>query len=200
MSKVLSKRISIFLSVDRKTINNYFNTHDNSALYKRQLRFDFEQYLEGLLANYKRHTLICYKVTCKKEDEDLIKPFMHAVRRHFYLLEKQKRDEFQKFKKRNFKLLCLSMVAVIFFHLFFPIIFLPGFKIQPTILNTLDVFSWVILWRPIDKLIFQWNPYLKEISLLHKMANAIVIKVKSNDKLFQKTDERIALQKTMVRA
>ena len=44
MSKVLSKRISIFLSIDRKTVNNYFNTHDNSTLYKRQLRFDFEQY------------------------------------------------------------------------------------------------------------------------------------------------------------
>lgn len=200
MSKVLSKRISIFLSIDRKTVNNYFNAHDNSTLYKRQLRFDFEQYLEGLLANYKRHTLICYKVTCKKKDEDLVKPFMHAVRRHFYMLEKQKRSEFQKFKKRNYKLLCLSMMAVMFFHGVLPIIFPPELSIEPTVLNTLDVFSWVILWRPIDKLIFHWNPYLKEISLLHKMANATVIKVKSSDKLFQKTDERIALQKSMVRA
>ncbi|HWI90320.1 MAG TPA: hypothetical protein VNT20_03550 [Flavisolibacter sp.] len=200
MSKVLSKRISIFLSIDRKTVNNYFNTHDNSTLYKRQLRFDFEQYLEGLLANYKRHTLLCYKVTCKKEDEDLVKPLMHAVRRHFYMLEKQKRSEFQKFKKRNYRLLFLSMMAVMFFHGVLPIIFPPELSIEPTILNTLDVFSWVILWRPIDKLIFHWNPYLKEISLLHKMANATVIKVNSNDKLFQKTDERIAIQKSMVRA
>lgn len=200
MSTSLSKRISIFLSVDRKTINNYFNTHDNSTLYKRQLRFDFEQYLEGLLTNYKIHTRICYKVTCKKEDEDLVKPFTHAVRRHFYILEKQKRMEFQKFKKRNFKLLCLSMMAVLFFHGVLPMIFSPELGIQPTILNTLDVFSWVILWRPIDKLIFQWNPFLKEISLLNKMANAIVIKVKSNDKLFQKSDERVTFQKSMVRA
>lgn len=68
MSVTLSKRINIFLSVERKTINSYFNTHDNSTLCKRQLRFDFEQYLEGLLVNYKRYTRICYKVTCKKED------------------------------------------------------------------------------------------------------------------------------------
>jgi len=200
MSKTLSKRISIFLSVDRKTINNYFNPHDTSSLYKRQLRFDFEQYIEGLLANYKRHTLICYKVTCKKEEEDIIKPFMHAVRRHYYMLEKQKRIEFQKFKKRNFRLLCFSMLAVMFFHGVLPMIFPPGLSIEPTMLNTLDVFSWVILWRPIDKLIFQWNPYLKEISLLHKMAHANVIKVKSNDKLFQRTDERITFQNSVVRA
>jgi hypothetical protein len=200
MNKSLSKRISIFLSVDRKTINNYFNPHDTSTLYKRQLRYDFEQYLEGLLAIYKRHTLICYKVTCKKEEEDLLKPFMHAVRRHFYLLEKQKELEFQKFKKRNFRLLCLSMLAVMASHGVLPMIFSENLGISPTILNTLDVFSWVILWRPIDKLIFQWNTYLKEISLLHKMANAIVIKVKSTDKLFQKTDERIHFQKKVVRA
>jgi hypothetical protein len=200
MNKSLSKRISIFLSVDRKTINNYFNPHDTSTLYRRQLRYDFEQYLEGLLAIYKRHTLICYKVTCKKEDEDLLKPFMHAVRRHFYLLEKQKELEFQKFKKRNFRLLCLSMLAVMASHGVLPMIFSENLGISPTILNTLDVFSWVILWRPIDKLIFQWNTYLKEISLLHKMANAIVIKVKSTDKLFQKTDERIHFQKKVVRA
>jgi hypothetical protein len=197
MNKSLSKRISIFLSVDRKTINNYFNPHDTSPLYKRQIRFDFEQYLEGLLANYKRHTCICYKVTCKKEDEDLIKPFMHAVRRHFYILEKQKRQEFQKFKKKNFRLLCLSILVVMFCHGALPMIFSEDLGISPTILNTLDVFSWVILWRPIDKLIFQWNSYLKEISLLHKMAHAIDIKVKTIDKLFQKSDERITFQKSL---
>jgi hypothetical protein len=199
MNKSLSKRISVFLSVDRKTINNYFNPHDTSTLYKRQLRYDFEQYLEGLLATYKRHTLICYKVTCKKEDEDLLKPFMHAVRRHFYVLEKQKRLEFKKFKRRNFRLLCLSMVAVMISHGALPLIFSEDMGISPTILNTLDVFSWVILWRPIDKLIFQWNAYLKEISLLHKMANGVVIRIKCTDKLFQRSDERI-VHKKIVRA
>jgi len=38
--------------------------------------------------------------------------------------------------------------------------------------NALDVFSWVILWKPIDRLIFYWNPFLKEICILDKMINA----------------------------
>jgi hypothetical protein len=33
----------------------------------------------------------------------------------------------------------------------------------------------VILWRPIDKLIFYWNPHLKDISLMDKLATAEVI-------------------------
>lgn len=41
--------------------------------------------------------------------------------------------------------------------------------------NSLDVLSWVTLWRPIDKLVFQWNPFLKEISILDKLINAEII-------------------------
>jgi len=33
----------------------------------------------------------------------------------------------------------------------------------------------VMLWQPIDKLVFQWNPYLKEINTLNKLAKAEVI-------------------------
>jgi len=43
----------------------------------------------------------------------------------------------------------------------------------------MDIFSWVILWRPIDTLIFNWNPYLKEICLLDKLENAEVIRIQN---------------------
>jgi hypothetical protein len=41
--------------------------------------------------------------------------------------------------------------------------------------NSLDVFSWVILWKPIDRLIFYWNPFLKDISIFDKLEKAEVI-------------------------
>ena len=43
-------------------------------------------------------------------------------------------------------------------------------KISSGLNNTLDVFSWVILWRPIDDLLFSWNPYLKDISIMNRLA------------------------------
>jgi hypothetical protein len=33
----------------------------------------------------------------------------------------------------------------------------------------------VILWKPIEKLIFYWNPFLKEISIFDKLINAPII-------------------------
>ena len=49
--------------------------------------------------------------------------------------------------------------------------------------NIVDVFSWVIMWKPIDRLIFYWNPYLKDIHLLDRLANAEVVVIEKNKAL-----------------
>jgi hypothetical protein len=41
--------------------------------------------------------------------------------------------------------------------------------------NSLDVLCWVILWKPIERLIFYWNPFLKDISIMERLEKAEVI-------------------------
>ena len=43
--------------------------------------------------------------------------------------------------------------------------------------EALHVLSWVMMWKPIEKLIFYWNPHKKEISILYKLTNAEVVVV-----------------------
>ena len=83
MSKPVSKKIDVFLSINRSTVNEYFNPHDPAPVYKRQLRRDMIAYLSEAVNTYTRHTVIRYKVSCTKDDKDLIEPCMQAVRRHF---------------------------------------------------------------------------------------------------------------------
>jgi hypothetical protein len=37
------------------------------------------------------------------------------------------------------------------------------------------VLCWVILWKPIERLIFYWNPFLKDISIMERLEKAEVI-------------------------
>lgn len=194
MSKALSKRISIFLSVDKDSINNYFNPHDPAPIYKRQLRFDFVQYLNDSVTTYKRTSSIRYKLTYRAEDFAIVEPFMYAVRRHFHAKKEAKKREFASFKRSSYKLLFLSLLVVMICQLLLPIVIPENFRIHATLSNSLDVFSWVILWRPIHQLVFEWNPYLKEISLLNKMANAEVIEIEAE------SDEAMAPVSQLVRA
>jgi hypothetical protein len=175
MSRSESKKIDLFLSVSRRTLNDYFNPHDPSPIYKKQLHHDFVKYITEALTTYTRYTTLRFKVSCNKEDKELVEPFMQALRRHYTVQEQLVIKEFRKFKKKSFKLLLMSLGMVMICHGLLPMILPEEHGIGATIMNSIDVFSWVILWKPIDRLIFGWNPYLKDISMYTKLLNAEVI-------------------------
>jgi hypothetical protein len=174
MSKPVSKKIDVFLSVNKTTVNDYFNPHDPAPIYKRQLRRDMIAYLDDAVHNYSRHAEIRYKISCTKGDKELVEPFMQAVRRHYQVNEQIAIKEFRKYKRRTFRLLFMSLAVVAICHTI-PPLFLSHEGFGATIMNSIDCFSWVILWKPIDRLVFDWNSHLKEISLYNKLANSEVL-------------------------
>ncbi len=175
MSRTLSKKIDVFLTVNRSSIDKYFNPHDPAPTYKRQLHQDLVTYISDAVNTYSRHSTIRYKISCNKEDKDLVQPFMHAISRHYQLKEELMKKEFEKFKKKSVKLLFMSLAVIMVCHGLLPLLNVGEHGIGTTVTNSVDVFSWVILWKPIDRLIFGWNPYLKDISLLHKLGNSEII-------------------------
>lgn len=174
MSLAQSKKIDIFLSVNRSTIDEYFNPHDPAPIYKRQLRNDLIIYINESVSTYSRYTTLRYKISSNKEDKDLIEPFMHAMRRHFSSKEQITKLEFEKFKKRSFKLLFMSLSVVMVCHGILPLLFGES-ELGATIMSSVDVLCWVVLWKPIERLIFYWNPFLKDISLFNKLSTSEVI-------------------------
>jgi hypothetical protein len=176
MSKMLLKRITVFLTVDEATIDSYFNPHDPSPIYKRQLSHEFEKYIMTSIVAVKRYSVLRYKLVCSNEnDKQYVEPLIHAVRRHFSIQKAIKESEFRKFKKGAYQLLAISMSIVMLSQLVMITILKEDNHFNSLIGHALDIFSWVVLWTPIDKLIFSWNPYLKEISILNRLTNADVV-------------------------
>ena len=123
MSKPVSKKIDVFLSISKSTVNEYFNPHDPAPVYKRQLRRDMIAYLSEAVNTYTRHTTIRYKVSCNKDDKDLVEPFMQAVRRHYAIKEQVAIREFNKYKRRTFKLLFISLAVMALCYTIPPLFF-----------------------------------------------------------------------------
>jgi hypothetical protein len=179
------KRISIFLSVNAESIPKYYNSNDPAPLYSRQLGHEFQEYLNTSVAYAKRHTTINYKVFCGESSSMrfLVDPLIKTIRRHFQIKKELKEAEFRKFKKRNYILLCISIAIVMFCQGILPLIFNQEHRIHSMLSNALDVFSWVIMWKPIERLIFYWNPFLKDIMLMDKLAHAEVILIDNEQDL-----------------
>lgn len=173
MNKNEARKVNIFVSVDLQTINTYFNAHDPAPLYKRQLNHQFEQYILKSAANTKRYSVIFYKLKCSNDiDRQYAEPLMYAIRRHFAEQKELRKEEFYRFKRRTFILLAFSFLVIIFCHGVMPLFLNSQDHVQTVLLTSLDILSWVILWKPIDKLIFDWNPHLKDISVMEKLSTA----------------------------
>ena len=177
MRNLPPKIYSIYIRLDEQKVHDYFNHHDPAPLYKRQLDHEFEQYIYNCLITSKRDAIFRYQVICMDySDKRFVAPVAQAIRNHFELKIALKREEFRKFKIRTFWLLLTSLLIVCSFQAAFS--FLSASideRTSGTLHNVLDVFSWVILWKPIDRLIFYWNPFKKELHLLKRLAAAEVI-------------------------
>lgn len=176
LTKSVTEKINIFLTVDQSSIGDHFNSNDPAPLYKRQLSHQFQHYIMTSIESAKRYSVFYYRITCKNEsDKQYTEAFIYAIRRHFSAKKLVMIERFEKFKRRSYKLLFVSLTVVMICHGLVPMI-IPGDEgFHSAIRNGLDIFSWVILWQPIDKLVFYWNPHLKEISIMHRLANAEVI-------------------------
>lgn len=177
MINPLFKNINIYLSVDEKSIDQYFNQHDPAPSYRRQLSQEFEEYIMNYMIAAKRYSTIQYKFHCHNEkDKQYIEPLTHAIRRHFSIRKTLKQAEFKRFKKRSYILLVFALTIGLICHWILPSILPQGdHGFFSVVTNSLDVLSWVTLWRPIDKLVFQWNPFLKEMLILDRLTNAEVV-------------------------
>lgn len=180
MSKPVAKSINIFLTSDRLIANNYFNKHDPAPIYMRQLNHQFEAYIMESVKSAKRYSVIFYKLKCTgEEDKQYAEPLMYAIRRHFLAKQEDRKKEFIKFKRRNWILLAISIIVVILFQGLLPMILDAQHGFNVGVINSLDIFAWVLLWHPIDELVFRWNTFLKEIGLLNKLATAEYILIEN---------------------
>jgi hypothetical protein len=178
-----SKTVNVFMTLDPLVIEGYFNKNDPSPIYKRQLSHQFEAYVMASVNSAKRFDAIFYKIKCSNDiDKQFADPLMLAIRRHF---SEKKTDEirsFNRFKKRNWAVLGISLIIAIIFQLILPLVINEQSQLYGGLGHLVDVFSWVILWHPIDELLFNWNPHLKRISLFNKLATAELILIENEKK------------------
>ncbi len=176
MSAVPQEQVNIFLTVNSATIADHFNPNDPAPIYKRQLSHEFEQYIMKSTVQARRYSIFQYRVSCKSEsDKQYTDPLVYSIKRHFETQKLSRQAAFERFKRRNYGLLFVSLLLILVLHLAGPLLLKESAVLHSAIGSGLDIFSWVVLWQPIEKLVFYWNPYLKEISILHKLATADVI-------------------------
>ncbi|MBC7915907.1 MAG: hypothetical protein H7Y07_17495, partial [Pyrinomonadaceae bacterium] len=168
-----SKSVNVFLSLDQASINSYFNKHDPSPIYKRQLSHHFEHYIRSSVSGARRFDPIFFKLNCTNEvDQQFAEPLLYAIRRHFAEKKAEEMKTFARYKKRNYAVVGISLIIVVLVNLLLPLVLSKQIADETGLAHLLDVFTWVIFFHPLDELLFNWNPHLKRILLMNKLTTA----------------------------
>jgi len=176
MKDVLTEKIDIFLIVSPQAIEEHFNKNDPSPLYKRQLSHEFEEYINRIKAPARKNTVLEYKITCKTEDDrQYTEPLIYAIKRHFSNVMTAMQSEFERFKRRNYLILFIGLGIILLSHILIPMILKDEGAIESAILMGIDIFSWVMMWQPIDNLLFHSYRQLKDIGTIKKLTEAEVV-------------------------
>jgi hypothetical protein len=178
MKKPPTRKINIFLSLEKDIFKGYFNQQDPAPLYKRQLSHEFEIYIMNCIRAARRDASFKYVISYTDDrDKEYAEPLAYAIRRHFSESKAIISDSFEKFKRRTYILLFLSLSVVMICQGLLPLL-LQKEEGHPSLTsgltNSLDVLCWVVLWKPIERLIFYWNPFLKDISVMERLEKAEV--------------------------
>jgi len=175
MNKPPLKKINIFLSLEQDIFKGYFNPQDPAPLYKRQLSHEFELYIMTCIRSAKRNSEFTYRISYTNDaDKQYAEPLCYAIRRHFSETKTIANATFERFRRKTYLLLFTSLSVVLVCQGFLPLL-LPeneDHKLVSGLTNSLDVLCWVILWKPIERLIFYWNPFLKDISIMKRLEKA----------------------------
>lgn len=179
MKKQPAKKIAIFLTLEQDIFKGYFNQQDPSPLYKRQLSHEFELYIMNSIRTAKRNTCFSYHISYLDErNKEYAEPLAYAIRRHFAETKAVATGTFEKFKRKTYLLLFMSLTVVMICQGFLPLLFNKDEEhasIVSGLINSMDVLCWVVLWKPIERLIFYWNPFLKDISIMDRLEKAEVV-------------------------
>jgi hypothetical protein len=176
MKTTLPEKIDIFLTVNPQAIEEHFNKNDPSPYYKRQLSHEFEEYINRIKSPARRATVIEYKINCATEDDrQFTEPLMYAIKRHYANIMLAKQGEFERFKRRNYIVLFIGLGIILLSHILIPLLIKGDGSVESAIITGIDIFSWVMMWQPIDNLLFHYNKHLKDINTVKKLTEAPVV-------------------------
>lgn len=146
------------------------------SLRKHRLTDEAEEFILEEAYKFSNSSEICFKLYVLKESADDPVEIAETIHDHFgYLKKKSARKLSQTLKVGWINLLLgttvlgLLVLLVIFMGKQFP----EGGFLTVT-REIIIILGWVIIWRPVETLLYDWRPFKREVNLYHRLEQSKV--------------------------
>ena len=162
-----------------KTVEHLFNGLDPAPFRERELDREAERHIISYareVAAGRPINLVIYLQGATIEPA-LTKELEAAIRRHFEHQAKDRETELSELRRLGRKGLAIGLLVMLFATLSGVALInaFPESRFIETIEQSLIIFGWVALWRPIEILLYDRWPLIRARKLFQRLATAPVI-------------------------
>ena len=147
-----------------------------SPYRKRSLKTDAEKYIVEEAEALPRKREIIMKINLALSDVKYRDDVAPAIQRHFCYRREQSQKKFKRVFHYGWRMLliALGLLAVIFSLTEIAVRFMPDNRIVQFIRESFIILGWVVLWRPMDLLLYDWYPIKQNINLFDRLEHSKV--------------------------
>jgi hypothetical protein len=147
-----------------------------SPYRKRTLRSDAEEFIFEEAEALSRKTAINIKVHLALSEIKYKDDIATAIHRHFCYRREQSQKELKRVFQYGWRTLfiALGLLAIIFSLTEIAIRFMPDNRIVLFIRESFIILGWVVLWRPLELLLYDWYPIKIKINLYYRLEDSKV--------------------------
>ena len=147
-----------------------------SPYRKRTIRADAEEFIVGEAEALSKTFPIHLKLYFSSSEIGHEKDIRVAIQRHFCYRRSQAQKKYRRLKKYGWRILfiALSVLALIFSITELIILLNPGNRVFLFLRESFIILGWVVLWRPLELLLYELYPEKQKINLFRRLENSEV--------------------------
>lgn len=168
----------IALRLDRA--EQLFDPLDPSPLPERRLASSVSEYLEDRISEFPADAPIALRIYLSGDDRLDDRSVAAAVRNHFARAATRKRRELREVFKSGAVMMVTGVAcALVLITIARLVSETTENRVLLRVASVITVLVWVILWRPLETLVYGWPPIQKRLSRLSRLSSLDVVCVRS---------------------
>ena len=147
-----------------------------SPYRKRTLKNDAEEFIVEEAESLPRKGTINIKIHLVLSEVQHKEDIAAAIHRHFCYRREQSQKKYRRTLQYGWRILfiALGLLAVIFSLTEIALHFIPDNRLVQFFRESFIILGWVVLWRPLELLLYDRYPINRKINLYHRLEHSIV--------------------------
>lgn len=159
------------IEIQTESVGALFDSFDPAPMSRRRISVHADDYVVQRVVEMREDAVISLDILLPPSETACCADVQEAFRAHYTATAARQRGRLKRhFKDARLMLLYGIILAVVLITLARSIAKVSDSLLLTKIAGGLSLMVWVALWRPVDMLLYEWRPIMREVRIRDRLA------------------------------